>query len=660
MYDGSVKVNVKKPQSVLTVWRAIIRLLKQSPTPESKQKRPVRQKAGKTNEPLSGLPDLKELVNVMKTAYDDEHSFNIALFASLRTCFDRQEVIDKCDDPNDYIVFKCGKIDGYAIAIAREANGEQKFDNDKGRRSKSLSNSDKNDTNSGQSAGSQLDHCCCLLKTEKRKEWRLANCLSAVKLKMSNSSSCAPFDTRTNVRNSLSLRDHHGALAHLMLHAMAWVLPSHAKIGQLGQEIPWAVVVGKQDRSADQPNSKKARKEDVENTTNRWVSGSIYVPAACGNHFKYAVTGFGIMQDDVKDNSVKEALSVYLATMLFGLKAAKAWVDLKKKTGTFPHPLPVSGKKVMIREMRLNELKLRGSATIGKFPNADEGHDWNVSQGEIFTGSLNMYDIYEKFKSTNMDDLLFFNKADKKVDVVVKVSSQAVHNYLTPQANAWKALGKIYAKIEKGSAESVVSKVLYAVQLMPRALVTIMADLSQDYEVLCPENMDVPLTDLWNGFHEVVQKVLLPLAARGLIHPDIRPGCDTTSNVLCHVEDDKGQKTVTMQVIDYESILSLNEWEFPQPHDGRYVERVSSKWNATTFLWWQCVAIAYAWKANLSQNEMKVTDWQSDLSKNPLIRGQFDFPNFDRHPQLSEERFNSSLQSMGRMFEATSKRAARK
>jgi hypothetical protein len=153
------------------------------------------------------MTDLKELEDVMKTAHDNENSFNRALFAALRTCLDRQQVIDKCDDPKEYIVFKYGKIDGYAFGIAREAFGEQN-DNER--------HLDKNDTiNSDLPAGLGLDHCCCLLKMEKRRKWRVANCLSAVKLQMNNSSHCAAFENEKKVSASLRLGDDHGALAQV-------------------------------------------------------------------------------------------------------------------------------------------------------------------------------------------------------------------------------------------------------------------------------------------------------------------------------------------------------------------------------------------------------------------------------------------------------------
>jgi hypothetical protein len=105
---------------------------------------------------------------------------------------------------------------------------------------------------------------------------------------------------------------------------------------------------------------------------------------------------------------------------------------------------------------------------------------------------------------------------------------------------------------------------------------------------------------LWAGFEELVKEVLLPMAQLGIVHPDIRPGFDTTFNILCKM--DEGDEKASLKLIDFESLVLVNRWNAPEG-DGRYI-RFESNWDATTFLWWQCVCLAYSWKNELDSNAL--------------------------------------------------------
>jgi hypothetical protein len=118
------------------------------------------------------------------------------------------------------------------------------------------------------------------------------------------------------------------------------VLPSHAKLGQLGNQVVWAVICGKRRDLSEkqQPNSKKAKSDDPETMKpNRWVSGKIYVPVASGDVFQYAVTGFGTMEQEVQDATiVKHALSAYLETILLASVRQKLGWITRIKPKSFP------------------------------------------------------------------------------------------------------------------------------------------------------------------------------------------------------------------------------------------------------------------------------------------------------------------------------------
>jgi hypothetical protein len=198
--------------------------------------------------------------------------------------------------------------------------------------------------------------------------------------------------------------------------------------------------------------------------SNRWVSAKIYVPKACGEFFMYAVTGYGGFKASEADESVDDALSVYLETILFGLRAAVGWM-VSKKYNKPCGAVPTSGQAVMIGSKDLTSatgdenlppiLTLRGrlGKIIGKA--SDQGSlpfEWTISQGEIFTGKLNICHLTEEVK-LNKGVFLAFNKEDTDVEVAVKVSSSSVHGYLTHPAKAWNAFTLIYLDAMEKKAE---------------------------------------------------------------------------------------------------------------------------------------------------------------------------------------------------------------
>jgi hypothetical protein len=202
--------------------------------------------------------------------------------------------------------------------------------------------------------------------------------------------------------------------------------------------------------------------------------------------------------------------------------------------------------------------------------------------------------------------------ATVELDVLVKVSSTAVHSVLVNPSSTYIALMEIrfadsvrYGEQLKKLVEELGS-VLYAVVETDVGLLTVMADLSKiGYVSLQPIDYENDLLTLWDGFSELVNKVLLPMAEIAqVIHPDIRPGYDATSNIL--VRDSTSEGNISMKLIDYESLVRFPKWEAPET--GRYLQRREIE-DATTFVLWQCVAMAYFWseKINLKPREGEET-----------------------------------------------------
>jgi hypothetical protein len=144
---------------------------------------------------------------------------------------------------------------------------------------------------------------------------------------------------------------------------------------------------------------------------------------------------------------------------------------------------------------------------------------------------------------------------------------------------------------------------LHAAVKMDAGLMTIMANLSDlGYTALKPVQMEhTIIVQLWEGFRRVVKKVLLPLAEHAdVIHPDIRPGYDVTSNLLLKFDD--ATNTATMKIIDYESLVSFSDWEGPMTL-GKYLPKEDT-FDATTFVWWQCVTMAFVWMKGLNADSL--------------------------------------------------------
>jgi hypothetical protein len=139
-------------------------------------------------------------------------------------------------------------------------------------------------------------------------------------------------------------------------------------------------------------------------------------------------------------------------------------------------------------------------------------------------------------------------------------------------------------------------------------MITIMADLTKEgYKVLQPDECvddTLPLAKLWEAFTTLVETVLLPIAQIGCIHPDIRAGFDVTSNVLCQVKGKGKNRQASLCVIDYESFIVFSLWQRPISKEFKFI-RSDNSWSAETFVWWQCLAVAYAWVEEKRQGEME-------------------------------------------------------
>jgi hypothetical protein len=336
------------------------------------------------------------------------------------------------------------------------------------------------------------------------------------------------------------------------------------------------------------PESKKQKiLEQVQ-----WVSGQLHVPKACGGRFLYSLKDFGCFDDEL---SIENALSLYIDTMLFGWKVAVQVRDELVNKELSP-ALPASGRNLMLDGKRLTPTFC--ASPIGGANPIPGVIGRAINQGDLFQGKLNFQEVTDAavkklvLLSSDVD-------ATEERDVLVKVSSIAVHSLLIHPDKAYIALRNIRASVDRKVIEELCT-VLYAVVKTEVGLMTIMADLSrQGYKTLHPASYNLEI--LWEGFSKLVKDVLLPMAEFAkVIHPDIRPGFNVTCNIL--VDESLGGNT--MKLVDYESLIEFQAWHAPALS---YLQ-CQLHWDAVTFVWWQSVSVAHFWNQKVDADSRAKSD----------------------------------------------------
>jgi hypothetical protein len=318
--------------------------------------------------------------------------------------------------------------------------------------------------------------------------------------------------------------------------------------------------------------------------------------------------------------SMEQALVLYIDTVRFGLECAFTVLgDMER--GQLRPPKPASGQRLCIDGNEL-DCHLCASPIPGANAIAHHHHHhhnkpgsiWKISQGELFAGILNVRETINTCKGQHLVDFLGYAQDQMEhSQVLVKVSSRAVHGLLVDPSAAYMVLRCIphfnpandlprhmaleKARLEEAHAtlQNEISSVLVAAVRMNAGMVTIMRDLSAEgYQALKPKYHPNKLRSLWAGFSNLVNHVLVPMANMCFIHADIRPGYDETANILCRFESDG---RASLKLIDFESVVEIKDWKAPL--SGSYIKRQNG-WTATTFVWWQCVAVAYAWVRKVS------------------------------------------------------------
>lgn len=82
----------------------------------------------------------------------------------------------------------------------------------------------------------------------------------------------------------------------------------------------------------------------------------------------------------------------------------------------------------------------------------------------------------------------------------------------------------------------------------------------------------------------------MPLANKEIIHADIRPGWETTYNILCH----EGEGNIELRLIDYESLHMASY--YVKNDQTIFSKGLGRKMSSHEYVWWLVLWIAYNWQ----------------------------------------------------------------
>jgi hypothetical protein len=95
--------------------------------------------------------------------------------------------------------------------------------------------------------------------------------------------------------------------------------------------------------------------------------------------------------------------------------------------------------------------------------------------------------------------------------------------------------------------------------------------IKQGFEPLRPETLKgtARWKGMWDAFKELVTGTLIPPAENGIIHLDLRPGFNSTANLLfC-------RSPYTMRMVDMDSLIPYRNWS--RRVDKRYLSKKRSR-----------------------------------------------------------------------------------
>jgi hypothetical protein len=448
------------------------------------------------------------------------------------------------------------------------------------------------------------DHSWAIFRKKGDGEWLVYHVLVGVELTMNNMA-CRVYKVEEGWRSyndekelGVSRYCFHkrndtafGTLGEAIRNVVDQLLRGRAMLGLwLPVEVPFAVVTGKRHRA-------KPRKEPT-----CWTHGNLCPPEECGGEYAFNVDAFGTFHD----HSGQEAVTAYLDVLASGLVAAEIWLGQCADRSRLLTPSPMSGRSLMFGSQALDGVRFVASPLTRKSRGASSsgGGRLKISQGELFRGAIDLALLRKDVPDGNQ--VMWYSDAAKAqgvADVLIKVSSDPCYGRVVGDEGLLQRSYEFKRFRESIAATTIpqcLAPSLYGVFVPSFAgLVQIMPDLTKSgFERLRPRSLTEAGESkmFWCSFRQFLEGVLLPLADAGVIHPDIRPGYDATSNLL--YSKDTGE----IRMIDLDSLVFLHNYKSNFNQDTRIISVHRSFYpyqreisTATDFLFGQVVVITESW-----------------------------------------------------------------
>jgi hypothetical protein len=422
---------------------------------------------------------------------------------------------------------------------------------------------------------------------KEKTEWRVRHILAVVDLK-SEWSACAEFSVQ-NMANPpiipaasiLTSGRPHGALGQALMYSLSHALRGWAAMGirPPDSKLLTAVVACKSEK---RPSG----------TRNHWALAHLAIPDDCGGRLTFGVRAFG---SSSHSNFEAASLALYLRVMADSLKNAMAWLKAIRETRRLRAPILMSGRTVKFGVVSGKPIDL--SATdmeLVATPVTDCGNGLKISQGELLQATLDLGPL------AGRESICILN-APRDANVLIKVTSAPCFNMLLERSESYLFELAGQRSLDVAIAQ-LLEKSLYAVYKTgdKTGLIQILPDLRcQGFGPLRPkdfiENLGYTWDTIWTAFENFVIVTLMPLAKANIVHMDIRPGYDETSNVLYSPRNGG-----SLRMIDLDSLCKFAIAENILFDSDRYIKlndlRVG---NATVtvrhgidylYLWVSCIA----------------------------------------------------------------------
>jgi hypothetical protein len=455
--------------------------------------------------------------------------------------------------------------------------------------------------------------------------------MAVIELKIGNAGP-KKFETETYgkievVTSKPDLGGDHDAIGQALLYTLdTWY--SLARQGIEVKKLPITVLTGR----------KKGKNKETPECL-LCVDAWLHIPEYPGGSFTYTIDSFlpfpsASASQSEKTEIYKGAIAVYLRTLGFGMEHGQS--ILERNDAQLPISLCCRKLKLGDKVFSTTDAKLIASPIPESLKIDDR---FKISQGELFkltptsnTAQCSLLQLFGAKKSLFELKSRVFGFAPEDCIIVadhilIKVSCVSVHSTLIPLVECGTTLLSLCFEADK-TLKSKIAEVLLAVVRGDNTLVTVMRDLSISttengaYGMLSPSKIykedRKKLKQLWIGLTKLVDDILLPLARLKIIHSDIRPGWETTYNILCR-EVEGGE--IELQLVDYESLhMDYYHVENSQTiSSARHTRNSSGElyMNAKEYLWWLILWTAYNWhqQPHASGTETKPSKLERQLQQ---------------------------------------------